>query len=88
MSEEKNKKEPQINESQNKEIVEIDGVEYNVKDLSEEQVKFCNMVADCNRKIGSMQFNLEQITLGRDAWMMKLRKSLDDMKVVEEVVAE
>lgn len=78
MSEEKQKE---------NQIINIDGNDYNVKDFSEEQVKFANMVLDCDRKIGSMQFNLEQISLGRDAWMKKLQKSLKENEILEEVVA-
>jgi len=75
----KNKKEPQM--------MTFEGKEYNIETFTPDQIKYVNMVADCERKIQSMQFNLEQIQLGHEAWTAKLRKALENAEVVEEVVA-
>ena len=76
----KNKKEPQI--------MTFEGKEYNLEEFNQDQIKYVNMVADCERKIQSMRFNLEQITLGCEAWSAKLRKSLENAETIEKVVAE
>ena len=61
--------------------VTIDAKEYKVSDLTEEQVTLVNHVADLDRKIGSSQFNLQQLNIGRNACMNMLTESLK----VEEV---
>ena len=62
-------------------VVTIDDKEYKVSDLTEEQVTLVNHVADLDRKIGSSQFNLQQLNIGRNACMNMLTESLK----VEEV---
>ena len=61
--------------------IAINGEEHNVSDLSEEQVAMVNHLHDLDRKIGSSQFNLDQLNVGRNAFMDILTASL----VVEEV---
>ena len=58
-------------------IITIDDKEYKVSDLTEEQVALVNHVADLDRKIGSSQFNLDQLNVGRKAFMSLLTQSLD-----------
>ncbi len=58
-------------------IITIDGKEYKVSDLTEEQVALVNHVADLDRKIGSSQFNLDQLNVGRKAFMNLLTQSLN-----------
>ena len=57
--------------------ITIDDKEYKVSDLTEEQVALVNHVADLDRKIGSSQFNLDQLNVGRKAFMNLLTQSLD-----------
>jgi len=56
--------------------VTIDDIEYKVDDLTEEQVALVNHVADLDRKIGSSKFNLDQLNVGRRAFMDLLTGSL------------
>ena len=58
-------------------IITIDDKEYKVSDLTEEQVALVNHVADLDRKIGSSQFNLDQLNVGRKAFMNLLTQSLN-----------
>jgi hypothetical protein len=44
-----------------------------------------NHVADLERKINSSQFNLDQLSIGREAFMNMLTKSLEEE---EEEIAE
>jgi len=64
----KDKKTPQT--------VTIDDKEYNVNELTQEQVAMVNHVADLDRKLSSAQFNLTQLQFGRDAFMNALTTSL------------
>ena len=61
--------------------VTINDTEYNVNDLTQEQVAMVNHVADMDRKIGSSQFVLDQLNVGRGAFMNMLTDSLN----IEEV---
>ena len=64
--------------------VTINDTEYSVDDLTQEQVAMVNHVADLDRKIASSQFNLDQLNVGRNAFMNMLTNSLE---VEEEKVA-
>jgi len=57
--------------------VTIDDTEYKVDDLSQEQVVLVNHVADLDRKISSSKFNLDQLNVGRGAFMNLLTGSLE-----------
>lgn len=56
--------------------ITIDDKEYKVDDLTQEQVAMVNHVADLDRKISSAQFNLDQLNVGRGAFMNMLTESL------------
>lgn len=57
--------------------LKIDDKEYLFEDLTPEQQAMVNHVADLDRKIGAARFNLDQLAVGRDAFMGMLKKSLD-----------
>ena len=56
----------------------IDDVEYAFEDMTQEQQVLINHVADLDRKIRSTQFNLDQLNVGRNAFMSMLKGSLQD----------
>ena len=56
--------------------ITIDGREYTEDQLTDEQKVLINHVADLDRKIGSARFNLDQLQVGRDAFMNMLTASL------------
>ncbi len=56
--------------------ISIDGVDYVYEDLTAEQQMLVNHVADLDRKIGSTQFNLDQLTVGKGAFISMLKNSL------------
>lgn len=58
--------------------VTINDVEYSVDDLTPEQITMVNHVADLDRKINSSQFNLDQLNVGRNAFMDLLTQSLEE----------
>ena len=67
-------------------ILTIDGVEYDVETFNEEQVALTQHCLDLDRKIGSTQFQLQQLNVGKDAFLKMLKESLE--KPVEEPKAE
>ena len=56
--------------------VTIDDVEYVFEDMKPDQQAMVNHIADLDRKIGSTQFNLEQMSIGKQAFIDMLKKSL------------
>jgi restriction endonuclease S subunit len=57
--------------------ITIDDVQYVFEDMKPEQQAMVNHIADLDRKIGSTQFNLEQLQVGKQAFIDMLKKSLD-----------
>ena len=70
---------------QKKTPVVIDGVEYFFEDMSTEQQTMVNHIADLDRKLNSARFNLDQLSVGKDAFVNMLKNSLN---TVEEAPAE
>lgn len=58
-------------------IITINEVDYTEDQLTDEQKVIINHIADLDRKIGSTRFNLDQLQVGRDAFMAMLTTSLD-----------
>ncbi len=57
--------------------VTINGTDYTEDQLTDQQKVMINHVADLDRKIGSTQFNLDQLQVGKQAFMDMLTKSLE-----------
>ena len=57
--------------------ITINGTDYTEDQLSEQQKVMINHIADLDRKIRSTQFNLDQLTVGRDAFVNMLTASLE-----------
>ena len=57
--------------------ITIDDKEYILEDMTDEQKQLVNHVADLDRKVISSQFNLEQLQFGKQAFVNKLKESLD-----------
>ena len=70
-------------EKQTKTIT-INDKEYTEDQLTDQQKVMINHVADLDRKIGSTQFNLDQLQVGKQAFMELLTKSLEEPKAEEE----
>lgn len=64
----------------------IDDVEYIYEDMTDEQKTLTNHVADLDRKISSAKFNLDQLSVGKDAFVKMLKDSLTKAVEVEPVV--
>ena len=58
----------------------IDDVEYFFEDMTDEQKTLVNHVADLDRKIGSSRFNLDQLNVGKDAFVQLLKNALNTVE--------
>lgn len=54
----------------------INKVEYKYKDMTQEQQVFLNHVADLDLKLNAARFNVDQLQVGRNAFMQLLEDSL------------
>jgi hypothetical protein len=57
-------------------VITINGTDFTEDQLTDEQKMLINHVADLDRKIGSTRFNLDQLQVGRDAFVNMLTASL------------
>jgi hypothetical protein len=57
--------------------ITIDDKEYIIEDMTGEQQMLVNHVADLDRKINSSQFNLDQLSFGKEAFVNALATSLE-----------
>ena len=58
-------------------VITINDKQYTEDQLSDEQKVMINHITDLDRKIGSTQFNLDQLQVGRKAFMSLLEASLE-----------
>ena len=63
-------------ENKKSQLVTIDGTEYNANDFNEQEVMYLNHIIDLDRKIGSTQFQLQQLMVGKDAFLGMLKAEL------------
>ena len=55
----------------------INDKEYLVEDLTQEQQTMVNHISDLDRKLSSTRFNLDQLSVGREAFVNMLAQSLE-----------
>ena len=60
-----------------KNLITVNDIEYNVDDFTDAQKTLLNHVSDLDRKLGSSQFNLDQLNVGREAFVKMLAESLE-----------
>jgi hypothetical protein len=65
----------------NKTPVTVDGVEHQFEDLTPQQQVLLNHVADLDRKLDSARFNVDQLSVGRNAFFELLKQALAEPKV-------
>jgi hypothetical protein len=57
--------------------ITINDKEYMVEDLTQEQQTMLNHINDLDRKLSSARFNLDQLTIGREAFINMLASSVE-----------
>jgi len=60
-----------------KTIITVNDEEFIYEDMTDEQKALVNHINDLDRKIGTSQFNLEQLTFGKNAFVNALSQSLN-----------
>jgi hypothetical protein len=63
--------------AENKKTIVINDKEYTEDQLTDQQKMMVNHIADLERKIGTTQFNLDQLNVGKQAFVDLLTKSLE-----------
>jgi len=58
--------------------ISINGTEYTEDQLTDQQKVIINHVGDLDRKINSTQFNMDQLVVGKRAFVDMLNKSLEE----------
>ena len=61
---------------ENNKVITIDGTDYTEDQLTDKQKVIINHIGDLDRKIKSAQFILDQLQVGRDAFMKMLTDDL------------
>tara|TARA_R100000935_G_C2710812_1_gene114010 strand:+ start:275 stop:496 length:222 start_codon:yes stop_codon:yes gene_type:complete len=61
--------------NENKTIT-VNDIDYDVDSLTQEQVQMVNHVSDLDRKLSSARFNVDQLNVGREAFVNMLTQSL------------
>lgn len=59
-------------------VITINDKEYTEDQLADQQKVMINHIADLERKINSTQFNLDQLQVGKQAFLDMLTKSLEE----------
>jgi ferritin-like metal-binding protein YciE len=67
-------------------IITIDDVDYTEDQLTDAQKMMINHINSLQQKIGSNEFNLDQLKVGKDAFVQMLKASLEEEEAVEETV--
>ena len=63
--------------NENKTIT-VNDVEHSIEDLNEQQITMINHISDLDKKLGNLRFNVDQLNVGREAFVNILSKSLEE----------
>ena len=63
--------------------ITVNDQEYFVEDFSEQQKLLLNHVNDLDRKLSNARFNVDQLAVGRDAFIQRLAESLEQVVVTD-----
>ena len=55
----------------------VNDVQYDLENFSDQQRTMVNHIADLDRKLSSARFNVQQLEVGREAFVNMLTKSLE-----------
>jgi len=72
------------NKKEKEPLLSIDGNEYSVDELDDNQKLMVSHLSDLNRKIDSTTFNLQQLQFGRQAFVDALKASIDEASASED----
>jgi|TARA_R110000850_G_scaffold55035_2_gene130518 hypothetical protein len=64
--------------------ITVNDIEYLVEDMTDAQKTMLNHVNDLGRKLDNARFNMDQLAVGRDAFVARLANSLENPEEVED----
>ena len=62
---------------ENSKVITINDVDYTEDQLTDQQKVIINHIGDLDRKIRNTQFSLDQLTVGKEAFVKMLTESLE-----------
>ena len=68
--------------------ITVNNKEYIVEDMNDQQKLLLNHVNDLDRKLASARFNVDQLAVGRDAFIQRLAEALEQEVVTDADYAE
>jgi hypothetical protein len=66
--------------AEDKKVITINDVEYTEGQLTDQQKVMINHINSLQQKIGSTEFNLDQLKVGKEAFVNMLTASLDEVE--------
>ena len=72
--------------TEEKKVITINDVDYTEDQLTDAQKMMINHINSLQQKISSNEFNLDQLKVGKDAFVQMLKASLEEEEAVEETV--
>ena len=60
-----------------KNLITVNDIEYDIADFTDAQKAMLNHINDLDRKLNSAQFNLDQLNVGREAFVKMLADALE-----------
>ena len=69
--------------AEDKKVITIDNVDYTEDQLNDTQKVIINHINSLSQKIGSAEFNLDQLKVGKDAFIKMLTESLKEQEEAE-----
>ena len=66
--------------TEDKKVITINDVEYTEDQLTDQQKVMINHINSLQQKIGSAEFNLDQLKVGKEAFVNMLTASLDEVE--------
>jgi hypothetical protein len=60
--------------------IQIDGTDYQLEDMTEKQQLLVQHLLDLDRKINNAKFSMDQLQVGRDAFIKILKQDLEETK--------
>jgi len=68
----------------NSQTVSIDGVEYLISEMTQKQRALLDHTVDLERKIASVDYQRQQLQVGRDAFFHMLKTAIDKKEEVKQ----
>ena len=73
-------------QKEDKPVLNLDGKEYVIEDMTDEEKQMINHINDMQNKINANAFMREQLEVGKEAFIVRLRESLNAEEAEEEPV--